>query len=186
MKKLLFTALLAGSAFAAVPAAAQSVSGNVTVTGTVAAKCTSAGGLNGSINLGELAVADGKVNPTFSGNVGGLSRSFTVTCTSANPQISVDASALVNSAIVSPTAGYTNTVHYTATMAASKAGGGTTSAIDTSNVVGATTALVGDHLANTASNITVTVSNGNTTNATDMLEAGNYSGVIALTVSPSA
>jgi phage-related minor tail protein len=186
MKKLLFTALLAGSALAAVPAAAQSVSGNVTVTGTVAAKCTSAGGQNGSINLGELAVADGKVNPTFSANVGGLSRSFTVTCTSANPQISVDATALVNSAIVTPTAGYTNTVHYTATMVASKAAGGTTSAIDTSNVAGATTALVGDHLANAPNNIVLTVSNGNTTTATDMLEAGDYSGVIALTVSPSA
>ncbi|MBB4098704.1 hypothetical protein [Sphingomonas kyeonggiensis] len=186
MKKFLFTALLAGSAFAAVPAAAQSVSGNVTVTGTVAAKCTSAGGLNGAINLGELANADGKINSTLSGNIGGLTRSFTVTCTSANPQISVDASALVNSAILTPTTGYTNTVHYTATMAASKAGGGTTSAIDTSNVAGPTTALVGDHLANSPNNIVLTVSNGNTTNAADMLEAGSYSGVIALTVSPSA
>lgn len=186
MKKLLFAALTASAALIAIPASAQSVSGNINLSGTVAAKCTAAGGLDDSINLGELAIADGTVNSALSANVGGLSRSFTVTCTSSNPQISVDAAPLVNSAVLSPTAGYTNTVHYTATMSASKAGGGTTSAIDTSNVSGATTALVGDHLANGANNIVVTVSNGNTTNATDLLEAGSYAGVIALTVSPSA
>lgn len=186
MKKLLFTALVAGSALWAIPASAQSTSGTVNLSGTVAAKCTSAGGLSDNINLGELAIANGTVNSSFSSNVGGLTRSFTVTCTSANPQISVDAAPLVNAAVLAPTSGYTNTVHYTATMTASKAAGGSTSAIDTSNVAGSTASSVGGHLANGANNIVVTVSNGNTTSATDLLEAGSYAGTISLTVSPSA
>jgi hypothetical protein len=185
MKKLVIAALAAGTAAFAVPAAAQSVSGTIDLTGTVAAKCTAAGGLNSSIDLGELAIADGTVNSAFSANNGGLTRTFTVTCTSSNPQLSVNASSLVNAAVVTPTTGYTSTVNYTATMTAAKAGGGMASVADTSNVAGATTVLVGDHLANTAGNIAVTVSSGNTT-AGALLEAGTYNGSIAITVAPSA
>jgi hypothetical protein len=186
MKKIIVAALAATTALIATPASAQTVSGTVAVTGTVASKCTtSSGNLDAAINLGELAIAAGTVNSSFSGNVGGLSRSFTVTCTSPNANLSANASALVNSAIVTPTAGYTNTVHYTATLTANKAAGGTASAVDTSNVVGATTALLGGHLANAANNVTITVSNGNTTTASDLLEAGSYSGSIAISVAPS-
>lgn len=185
MKNLIIAALAAGVSVFAVPATAQSVSGTIDLTGTVGAKCTAAGGLDASIDLGELALADGTVNSAFSANVGGLTRTFRVTCTSSNPQLSVDASPLVNAAIATPTAGYTNTVNYTATMVAAKAGGGIATVADTSNVAGATTVLVGDHLANAANNIAVRVSSGNTT-AGALLEAGTYNGSIAITVAPSA
>lgn len=187
MKKLMIAVLAATTTAFAVPAAAgtESVSGTIDLTGTVAGKCTAAGGLDASIDLGELAVADGTINSAFSANSGGLTRTFTVTCTSANPQLSVDASPLVNAAVVTPTAGYTNTVNYTATMAAAKASGGTASVADTSNVAGATTTLVGDHLANAAGNVAVTVSSGNTTIGA-LLEAGTYNGSIAVIVAPSA
>ena len=185
MNKILIAALAASTALIAVPASAQTVSGTVALTGTVASKCTAnPNNLNGSINLGELAVAAGTVNTAFTGNVGGLSRSFTVTCTSPNAVLSADASPLVNAGIVSPTAGYTNTVHYTATLAAVKAAGGTVSAADTSNTSGATTAPIAGHLANSANNVTVTVSSGNTASA-DLLEAGSYAGSIAISVAPA-
>jgi hypothetical protein len=186
MKKLVALTLAAATAAVATPAAAQTASGTVTVTGTVASKCTTATNLNASINLGELALANGKVDPAFASNVGGLSRSFTVTCTSPNATLSVEALPLVNAAIVTPTAGYTNTVNYTATLSANKAPSGTASAVDLSGTAGATTAPVGGHLLAAANNVTVSVSTGATAGATDLLEAGSYSGSILISVAPAA
>jgi hypothetical protein len=187
MKKLVALALAATAAAVATPAAAQTTaSGTVTVTGTVASKCSTATNLNAAITLGELALANGTINSAFSNNVGGLSRSFTVVCTSPNATLSVDAADLVNSAIVTPTPGYTNTVHYTATLTATKATTGSTTATDLSATAGATTALVGDHLAVINNNVTVAVSTGATTDPLALLEAGSYSGSIIISVAPSA
>ena len=187
MKKLFLAAIAASAAMAVSPAAAQTASGSVAVEGTVAAKCSATTPITGTITLNELAQSNGTVDQAFSAQSGGLSRSFTIRCTSANPGLSVNAAPLVNSAIASPASGYTNTVHYTATLVASRAGGGSSDAvIDTSNVSGATTGAVGDRLANSADNVTVTVSNGNTTTGSDLLEAGSYSGSIAIIVSPTA
>ena len=187
MKKILIAALAATSALAATPASAQTaVSGTVTVTGTVALKCTAnPNNLDGSITLGELALANGTVDSAFSSNSGGLTRTYTVTCTGPNATLSAEANALVNSAIVSPTAGYTNTVHYTATLTADKAGSGSASAVDLSSAAGATAVPLGGHLANAAGNVRLTISAGNTTNATDLLEAGSYSGSVAISVTPT-
>jgi hypothetical protein len=187
MKKIILASLAIGTALCATPAFAQSASGLVTVGGTVASKCTAAAGnLNETITLGELANSSGTVASDFPANSGGLSRSYTVKCTSGAPHISVDASPLVNSAITTATTGYTKTVHYTATLTAVRAVGAPVQAADTSNATGATTAAVGSHLANAANNVTIAISNGNTTTATDLLEAGSYSGSIAIIVSPTA
>jgi hypothetical protein len=184
MKKIILTALAASTALIATSASAQSASGSVSVTGSVAPKCTASPAITGSITLNELAVANGTVNSTFSAQTGGLSRSFTVRCTSPNPGLSVDATALTTTA--SGATGYTGTVHYTATLTAQKAAGGADASVaDTSNVAGATTTSVGSQLANANNNVTVTVSNGNTTNATDLLDSGSYAGSIAIIVSPS-
>ena len=182
MKKLLISALAATSALIATPAFAQA-SGSVSLTGSVAAKCTAIPDLDDSIALGELALANGTVDPAFLGAGGDLSRSFTVRCTSPNPGLSVQANALTTTA--SGAAGYTGTVHYTATLTAVRAAGGSATVVDQSDPAAATTGSVGSHLANSNNNITVTVSNGNTTTATDLLDAGAYTGSIAIIVSPT-
>jgi hypothetical protein len=185
MKKMIIAALTATSAFIAMPAAAQPVaaSGTVNVTGSVQPKCTAITPIEGTITLNELAVANGTVDSAFSNNSGGLSKSFTVRCTSANPGLSVTAAPLTTTSTGTP--GYTGTVHYTATLTAAKAGGGNATVIDTSNVAAATTGSVTDRLANSNDNVSIAISNGNTTNGADLLEAGSYTGTIAITVSPS-
>ena len=186
MKKILTLALLASAAIAT-PALAQSASGTVAVTGTVAGKCTAITPITGTITLGEMANSAGTVISGFTNNVGGLSRSFTVICTSANVSITVSSNALANTADATTANGYTGTVHYTSTLTAQKAGGGAdASAVYTSAdaLPGATTVSLADRLKNAANNVTVTVSNGTTANATDLLKAGTYNSTITITVAP--
>lgn len=187
MKKALLIGTAVIAATAVSPAMAQTVaSGTVQVLGNVQAKCTASNPISDTINLGELAISDGTINPTFSANVGGLSRSFTVRCTSANTQITVSSNALTNTTDATTGAGYTGTVHYTSTLTAVKAGGGTTDAVYTTadTLPAATTEQLGDRLANSADNVTVTVSNGHTTNTGDLLKSGSYSSTISITVAP--
>lgn len=186
MKKFAALALLATAAIAT-PALAQTATGTVAVTGTVAGKCTASPAITGTIALAELANSGGTIISTFSNNVGGLSRSFTVICTSANASITVSSNNLTNSADATTANGYTGTVHYTSTLTAQKAGGGAdASAVYTSadTLPAATTTSLADRLKNGANNVTVTVSNGTTTNATDLLKAGTYGSTISITVSP--
>ena len=183
MNKMILAALAASSALIAVPAAAQSASGTVNVTGSVQAKCTAITPITGTITLNELALANGTVDSAFSSNTGGLSRTFTVRCTSANPGLSVTSVPLTTTSTGTP--GYTGTVHFTSTLNVAKAGGGNATVVDTSNVAAATTGSVGDRLANSNDNVVIAISNGNTTNAADLLEAGSYTGSIAITISPS-
>jgi hypothetical protein len=183
MKKTLFAVLVAASAMAATPAVAQSASGTVGVTGSVSAKCTASTEIAGTIALGELARASGTVDSAFSNASGGLTRSYTVKCTSATPHIAVDASPLTTTS--SGAAGYTGTVHYTATVTANKAGGGSESVAHTTNAAAPAAKAVGARLANAESNITVGVANGFTGTASDMLEAGNYTAAIKVSVSPT-
>jgi hypothetical protein len=184
MKKIVFAALVAASAMAASPALAQSASGTIGVTGSVGAKCTASTEIAGTIALGELSRANGTVDSAFSNVSGGLSRSYTVKCTSSTPHIAVDAAPLTTAS--SGAAGYTGTVHYTATVTASKAGGGTEAVAHTTNVAAPAAKPVGARLANAENNITVAIANGFTATSSDMLEAGNYNAAIKVTVSPAA
>lgn len=185
MKKFAALALLATAAIAT-PAMAQSASGTILVTGMVPGKCTALTPISGTITLNDLSTTTGTVNSAFSAQTGGLSRSFTVVCTSANASISVSSDALNNATDNTTGSGYTGRVHYTSTLDANKAGGGTATAIYTSADIlpAATTVALGDRLAAGANNITVTVSNGTTTNSGDVLKAGSYSSTIAITVAP--
>ena len=186
MKKILTLALLASAAIAT-PALAQSASGTVAVTGTVAGKCTAITPITGTITLGELANSGGTIISGFTNVTGTLTRSFTVICTSSNASITVSSTNLVNSADATTANGYTGTVHYTSTLTAQKAGGGAdASAVYTSAdaLPAATTVSLADRLKNAANNVTVTVSNGTTTNATDLLKAGTYNSTITITVAP--
>lgn len=186
MKKFAALALLATAAIAT-PAMAQSASGTILVTGMVPGKCTAAPAISGTITLNDISLSpSGTVNSAFSNETGGLSRSFTVVCTSANASISVSSDSLNNATDNTTGSGYTGRVHYTSTLSANKAGGGTATAVYNSadTLPAATTTALGDRLAVGANNVTVTVSNGNTTNSGDVLKAGSYSSTISITVAP--
>lgn len=191
MKKFVLLAAVASAAAIASPAVAQSATGSVTVTGSVADKCFAITPISDTITLGELALQTGTnagtIDSAFSSNTGGLSRSFTVRCTTTTPSITVSAIPLTISGNAGTAADYTGTVHYTSTLTAQKAGGGAdaSAAYTTADTLpAATTTAVGDRLKNAANNVTVTVSNGSTTDGTDQLKAGSYSGTISITVAP--
>lgn len=185
MKKLVLSALFAGSILSAAPAFAQA-SGSVDVSGTVAARCSAVTPLSGSITLGELAKTDGTVDTAFSNNTGGLSRNFTVKCNGANPKVSVEAKPLINAAATTTAAGYTNTVHYTATVVAMGAKGTNATIADQSVTTGATSAPINDRLAAVTNNIALTVGAGATSEATAILDAGTYAGKVEITIAPTA
>lgn len=118
-------------AAAANPAAAQSVSGTVTITGTVGDKCivTDTGDdpntdFGGIIDLGALDATDGTLRPIgtilASSNLTNLG--FRVVCTTAAPRVAVTAAPMVNPAAAATT-GYANTVHFTADANFSVVGG---------------------------------------------------------------
>lgn len=182
MKNTLAIILAAAATLAAAPAFAQA-SGTVVINGTVAAKCSATDPINGTISLGELAKTDGTVDKTFAGATNGLSRNFTVRCNGTNPQMSVEARSLVNAAATGSPNGYTNTVDYTAKLSAKGAKGGTTAISDLSLNAGATTGRIGDRLAAEANNVTLTISDGITSNSTAILEAGSYAGSVDIIIS---
>lgn len=185
MKKTVVSALIAISALSSAPALAQA-SGTVDISGTVSAKCTAVTPLSGNITLGELAKSDGTVDAAFSANNGGLTRNFTVRCNGANPQVSVNARPLVNAAAQNSPAGYTNTVHYTASVTAKTAKGNSSVIEDQSLSAGATVGTLNDRIAATSDNISLKIGNGLTTDAVAILEAGTYQGAVEITVSPAA
>lgn len=180
MKKTVSTLVIAAATLAAGPAFAQATS-TVQVTGTVAAKCTAVQPATASIDLGELAKDDGTVDTAFSKATSGLTTTFTVRCNSANPQLSVEARPLINSA-ASDGDGYTNTVHYKATLNAQAAGGSTATVADQSLSAGATTGRVGSRLKAQQNNVSLTIGEGATQNSTAILEAGTYNGSVNITV----
>jgi len=181
MNKFVASLLIAGAATVSVPAYAQA-SGTVAVNGTVAAKCAAIAPINGTIALGELAKDDGTVDRAFSKATGGLSANFTVRCNGSNPQLSVEARPLVNSASSAVAEGYTNKVHYTAKLAAMTATGGSTSVSDLSLNNGATTGRLGGRLAAVANNVSLTIADGATESTTAILDAGTYNGTVDITI----
>ncbi|MBT2133027.1 hypothetical protein KK137_01665 [Croceibacterium sp. LX-88] len=182
MKKSVATLIFAAAAIVGTPAMAQSASGTVVVNGTVAAKCSATDPISGTINLGELAKADGTVDKAFAGATNGLSRNFTVRCNGTNPNLSVEARSLVNTAATNSPNGYTNTVDYSAKLAAKGAKGTTTAITDLSLNSGATTGRIGDRLAAEANNVTLTILDGITSNSTAILEAGSYTGSVDIII----
>jgi hypothetical protein len=186
MKKLVLSALALTSALVAGPAFAQTASGTVDITGTVSGRCSAITPISGSITLGELAKTTGTVDSAFASNTGGLSRQFTIRCNGANPQLSVNAKPLVNAAAANSSTGYTNTIHYTAALTAVGAKGGNNTVSDQSLSNGATTGLLGDRLAASANNVTLAISNGQTTDSTAILEAGSYAGTVDVIIAPAA
>ena len=186
MKKIALLAMTAAAAIAS-PAMAQTVTGTINITGTVAAKCfvvPGAGNTFGTnVAMGELAQSDGTLKPsatlssTFA-TVGGTGLTAQVVCTSANPEVSVNSEALVNTAAADP--GYDNSVDYTADVTFTRVGG-TTLVSDASSNPAATTATLPTRLTGTGTNISVATSGWS---AAGVLVAGSYAGKITIVVAP--
>ena len=181
MKKLILLAVPA--ALVASPAFAQSATGSVGVSGVVSGRCAALTPITGNFNLGELAQNDGTVDSAFSNHVDPLSKQFTIVCTSADAQVTIEATPLDNTGDNTTGSGYTGRVHYTATTVFQRVSG-THTYIHNTKVGGVLSAPLGGRLAATPNNVTLSVSNGSTDNTGDQLKAGNYSGAITITDAP--
>ncbi|WP_162935746.1 hypothetical protein [Tsuneonella amylolytica] len=191
MKKLALAALAASAAIAS-PAMAQTVSGTVNLNGTVAPKClavsegAAATTFTRSVNFAELAQADGTLRTGLAGEFDGAVAAVRVVCTTAAPVISVNADPLAIQNATAPTSGYDNSIDYDAHVALTLTGG--TTATKTNRTVDAPLVAdpVGGRLAGSGSNLVITADNFRTNAATDILEAGAYSGQIAIVIAPGA
>lgn len=196
MNKILLTALAAASALAiATPAAAQSVSGVVDITGNVADKCIvtddgtpTSGSFGGSVDLGQLDDTDGTLKDSsvlaaaFSA-AGAANLTYRIVCTTPNTQLTVNANELTTGATV--TTGYANTVHYNANVQLSLVGGNQTLSNDTLLVPAGATQTFTARLATGANNVSVTADTFRTPGASDVMLAGTYNGNIQITVAPA-
>lgn len=196
MNKILLTALAASTALIAMPAAAQTVSGDVTITGSVAPKCLVVTGgtpsgstFAGTIALGELAGADGRlrtdVETTFDTAAAALN--FQVVCTSGNTSVTVNANPIAAVNVASVPAGYSRSIDYTANVTFTLTpSGAPVVSNDSANAPGGAT-LLGGRLASGATNIAIDGANFRTAAITDLLAADTaYEGHILITIAPAA
>lgn len=192
MKSLLIsTSAAIGLMAIAGAASAQDLDGTISITGSVASKCTASGGFTDTQDLNELTDADGELAAALAATTAGapaFTSNFTVDCTGANAGVSVTSTALTVSG-TAPT-GYTNTVNFTGRAAfdlvSPSAADSTLNVDDDSSVAAATTDSFGaaNFLANTTNNVRVSAYAFGTTAGAQLL-AGSYSGQIVVTITPS-
>lgn len=197
MRKILLTALAAASALAiATPAAAQSVSGQVDITGSVGEKCIvtddgtpTSGSFGGSVNLGQLDDVDGTLKASADLEAaflaaGSANLTYRIVCTTPNTKLTVNANELTTGATVS--AGYANTVHYNANVQLALVGGNQSLSNDTLLVPGGAEQTFTARLATGANNVSVTADTFRTPGASDVMLAGTYNGNILITIAPAS
>jgi len=201
MKKTIATILVAAAGLAAAPASAQTVTGTVNVTGTVAGRCSvvAPGGATevqtfaGAIDLQRLDAADGTLRSTLAASTTGspadsLSVATRVMCNTANPTIGVIATALNTGGTTAAGAGYSNDINYTAQVKVNTASG-TTKTVTYSTLVGgaAATAQVGERIAGgAANNVAVSVFGLSAKGgAASLLAEGKYTSVVTVTINPT-
>jgi hypothetical protein len=191
-KTILIGAALLGLAVA--PAVmAQTVTGTVNVTGSVAAKCVVITGgagasFSGSIPLGELAGTDGTLASTLSGSTNASpagSTQFRVNCNSVAPKVTISSTRLALTPTATAPTGYTGVIDYTAALDAALSSGSTqtVSYATAAALPAATVQSLSSSLANAANNLTVKAYALNT-GAGALLMAGNYASVISITIEP--
>lgn len=198
MKKIVLLALAASTAMIAAPAAAQTVTGTVNITGSVAPKCqvvpTGGGGVsstfNATVNLGELSDPDGTLVTSASlsslfnaGGTGAAILTFRVVCTTANPGVTVDADPIVN--VATAPAGYANRVDYQADVLFDLVPSTADQTVSNDSAVALTAASLNDRLVGAGNNVTITAQNFRTPNVADIMVAGSYAGLITVVISPS-
>jgi hypothetical protein len=202
MKKIVLAALAASSALIAMPAAAQTVTGTVNVTGSVANKCSvvqpggaSSATFSGTIALGALDDPDGTLRDnliasTTAAPADGLHVTTRVVCNTSAPVVTISATAMqISGGTLDGTTGYSDTINYTAQVEVDEVGA--TSEFRRVNTLsgpvapGATGALAASISPSAADNVDVSVyalaSEGANTN---VLAAGSYLGVVTVTISP--
>ena len=206
MKKIVLAALAAGSAFIAMPAAAQ-VTGSVDVTGTVAGRCSvvpagsgGPGAFTGTINLNTLDESDGTLRGNLESSTSAAPAdaqhvTTRVVCNTAAPTVAVSATAMqVSGGTLDGTTGYADTINYTAQVEVDLVGGTSEfRAINTGSgavPLVASTGALGARIANTsggAANVDVSVYNLHAESAdANILAAGTYNGVITVSIQPGA
>jgi hypothetical protein len=172
MRARLFIAALA-LPLAAGTAHAQTVTGTVTIDGSVARRCafdiSSA-----TISVGEMGLpSNGKLNAAV---VNGQNRTLTGFCNGSAAAMSVEAQPLLNiTAPGAPPAGFDNRVDYTATANANSV-----NATDSSVTAGAGSAVT---VGAFTGNILVTLSAASSPTA-GILVAGTYQGQVLVTLNP--
>lgn len=193
MKKILMIGAAVASALA-VPAGAQTLTGTINITGTVATKCSIIGGANATtftdnVNLGELSQADGTLEQSatlsnrFKSTTTNQAPAFRVACNTAAPRVSVDANELTTAGAAAN--GYANRVDYIARVAVGQANGGAVNISNQTTQASATTQVVGALSGGAQNNFTVTADTFTTPTANAVMVAGNYTGNIVITVTPS-
>ncbi|MFY8048312.1 MAG: hypothetical protein ACOVNS_05775 [Erythrobacter sp.] len=192
MKVIAGTVAVLALVAAVQPAAAQSVSGTVTLEGTVGDKCIVTDGgatpnidFGGTIDLGELDDTDGTLRSigtiSASSNLDNLG--FRVVCTTALPRVEITAEPMVNPTGVA-TGGYANAVHFTADTKFSLVSGGTQTFGVTTNGTPINGGHLSARLATGEHNVQIDLSNFHTLGSADVLTAGDYTGTVSITISP--
>jgi hypothetical protein len=195
MKKVLLIATALAGLTLAAPSFAQSVSGTVGLSGSVAPRCVvngSGGGstFSGAISFGELTKTNGTLRGDMqnSSPVSGAVVKASVTCTTANALVGVSATELATTGTAP--SGFSSALDYTAELDVDKAGGGTgqfTYTTTTSNQsTSPTTTALGDAVSNSNNNVRVSVYSFNSVGSnSNTLLAGTYSGVVYVTIAPN-
>jgi hypothetical protein len=193
MNKYLIAALGAGTMLTiAAPASAQTVTGTVNITGSVANKCAvipgSGSTFTSTVALGELAQADGTMATDLATRFnasGPATLAFRVVCNTSNPTIAVDSTQLTTSGAAST--GYAARIDYNANVAVALSPSGSTTVSNDSRNAPTAATPAGGPLANTGgANVTITADTFGTASPTDLLVAGSYTGNISIVIAPGA
>ena len=190
MKKIVLLALAASTVAVATPASAQTVTGTIDLTGSVAPKCLvlpGAGdtfGTTTSIQLNELAGPDGTLRTGIAADVNSnVAMTARVVCTTANPNISVATTALAT--LAPADTNYDNSIDFKASVAVVTTGTNNGPFFNDSANPPLASTPIGSRLANSGNNVTITTSNFRTNALTDLLVADpTYTGKIVVLISP--
>ena len=186
MKAKLFASVVAAAALGFSGAAsAQTVTGTVNITGSVAGHCSMIPGGGSTFSrtfaLGELAQADGTLRSISPQTTSGSG--VRVSCSTV-PAISISATPLRTNNPGEPP-GYTNSISYTASAEFTEADDSVQSFTALSGAPANSGGLAG-LLKNAPDNVVIRAYGFQTSSPTDILVADpNYSSVITVTVSPS-
>ncbi|HEY3811685.1 MAG TPA: hypothetical protein VGL66_00545 [Caulobacteraceae bacterium] len=194
MKRVLLVATaIAGLAFAA-PSLAQTVSGSVGITGSVADRCvvnSSGGGetFSDTIPLGELTKSNGTLRGDLQGSsaISGATVKFSVTCTGSSPQVTLSATQLT-AGLATPPSGFSDTIDYTAELDLDKAAGGTVPyTYNTATAAGPSTAPLGGQLSTANNNVRVSAYSFATVGGqSNVLSASpSYAATISVSIAPT-
>lgn len=199
MKKILARTGGFAAIMAAIPAMAQSTSGTINVTGTVAGRCavvapdgSGTASFTGTIGLGQLDQDDGTLSTTLentsSSAPGGAAFQTRVVCTAANVQIDVIADTLAaGTRNAVQDAGYANEINYTAELDVALAAGGSGTVSYSTAAGGVADSDTVGRLAASGNNVTVRAYGFATKgSATRLLVAGDYTSTITVNIAPAA